>query len=116
MSFNKLNVLHWHITDTHSFPFYSKRVPEMVAYGAYSPYQVYYPEDVIELVKYARVRGVRIVPELDTPAHVGNGWQWAEKDGKGRMAVCVNQEHGRTTALNLHVDRLIHFMKVYTMF
>merc|ERR1712002_607738 len=92
MSFNKLNVLHWHITDTQSFPFYSKRVPEMVAYGAYSPYQVYYPEDVIELVKYARVRGVRIVPELDTPAHVGNGWQWAEKDGKGRMAVCVNQE------------------------
>jgi len=92
MSYNKLNVLHWHITDTHSFPFYSNRVPQMVAYGAYSPYQVYYPEDVIELVKYARVRGVRIVPELDAPAHVGNGWQWAEKEGRGRMAVCVNQE------------------------
>jgi len=92
MSYNKLNVLHWHITDTHSFPFYSKRVPQMVAYGAYSPYQVYYPEDIIELVKYARVRGVRIVPELDAPSHVGNGWQWAEKEGRGRMAVCVNQE------------------------
>lgn len=64
----------------------------MVAYGAYSPYQVYYPEDIIELVKYARVRGVRIVPELDAPSHVGNGWQWAEKDGKGKMAVCVNKE------------------------
>jgi len=92
MSYNKLNVLHWHITDTHSFPFFTNRVPQMVAYGAYSPYQVYYPEDVIELVRYARVRGVRIVPELDAPAHVGNGWQWAEKEGRGRMAVCVNQE------------------------
>jgi len=92
MSYNKLNVLHWHITDTQSFPFYSKRVPQMVQYGAYSPYQVYYPEDIIELVKYARLRGVRIVPELDAPSHVGNGWQWAEKEGLGRMAVCVNQE------------------------
>jgi len=92
MSYNKLNTLHWHITDTHSFPFFSKRVPQMVVYGAYSPYQVYYPEDIVDIVKYARVRGVRIIPEIDAPAHVGNGWQWAEKEGKGRMAVCVNQE------------------------
>merc|ERR1719219_2829943 len=62
MSYNKLNVLHWHITDTQSFPIFTKRRPQMVAYGAYSPYQVYYPEDIIELVKYARLRGVRIIP------------------------------------------------------
>ena len=36
MSYNKMNVFHWHLTDTQSFPFVSKRVPEMADYGAYS--------------------------------------------------------------------------------
>ena len=36
MGYNKLNVLHWHITDANSFPFHSQRVPKMAAYGAYS--------------------------------------------------------------------------------
>ncbi len=27
MSYSKLNMFHWHITDTHSFPFYSKTRP-----------------------------------------------------------------------------------------
>ena len=29
MSYVKLNIFHWHITDTHSFPFYSKREPRV---------------------------------------------------------------------------------------
>ena len=29
MGYNKLNVLHWHITDANSFPFVSQRVPNM---------------------------------------------------------------------------------------
>ena len=92
MSYDKLNVFHWHITDTHSFPFYSRRVPQLALYGAYSPRKVYSPEDVREIIDYARVRGVRILPEFDAPAHVGNGWQFGEKEGLGRLAVCVNQE------------------------
>jgi len=92
MSYDKLNVFHWHITDTHSFPFYSRRVPQLTLHGAYSPRQVYTPEDVREIVEFARLRGVRVLPEFDAPAHVGNGWQWGEAEGKGRLAVCVNQE------------------------
>ena len=37
-------------------------------------------------------RGVRVLPEFDAPAHVGNGWQFGESEGKGKLAVCVNQE------------------------
>ena len=50
-------------------------------YGAYSPRKVYTPQNIAEIVDYARVRGVRVLPEFDAPAHVGNGWQYAEKEG-----------------------------------
>lgn len=92
MSYDKLNVFHWHITDTHSFPFYSRRVPQLALYGAYSPKKVYSPDDIREIVDYAKLRGVRVLPEFDAPAHVGNGWQFGEKEGKGKLAVCMNQE------------------------
>lgn len=92
MSYDKLNIFHWHLTDTHSFPFVSIREPRLAQYGSYSPSQVYSPEDVMDLVDYATVRGVKIIPEFDAPAHVGSGWEWDVKDGMGQMALCVNKE------------------------
>jgi len=94
LSYNKLNIFHWHITDTHSFPLKLKSVPELAQYGAYSPEKTYSASDVKELVEYARVRGVKVVPEFDAPAHVGNGWQFAERNHPdwGKLAVCVNKE------------------------
>ncbi|PSN40104.1 putative beta-hexosaminidase fdl [Blattella germanica] len=88
----KLNVLHWHISDSQSFPFDSPRVPEMARYGAYSPDKIYSASDVAELVKYALIRGVRVLIEIDAPAHVGNGWQWGENHGLGNLSVCVNKQ------------------------
>ena len=92
MALNKLNTFHWHITDTHSFPIFISRQPEMTQYGAYSQRHIYMPSDVEKIVKYAASRGIRVMPEFDQPAHCGNGWQWGEKQGKGRMASCVNQD------------------------
>jgi len=92
MSQNKLNVFHWHLTDTHSFPFISKREPLLALYGAYSPSQVYRPEDIIDIVHYATVRGVKVVPEFDAPAHVGSGWEWGPSSGLGDLALCINKE------------------------
>lgn len=89
MAANKLNTFHWHITDSHSFPFQSNTFPQLTQYGAYSPEQVYTTRDILDLVEYARLRGVRIVPELDGPAHVGEGWQWAQHQN---ATVCFKAE------------------------
>lgn len=92
MAASKLNVFHWHMTDTHSFPFKSKAVPQMSQYGAYSEEEVYSIEDIVDLVMYAQHRGVRIMPEIDGPAHAGNGWQWGEEVGLGKLVLCHNSE------------------------
>ena len=76
MSMSKLNTFHWHITDSHSFPFVSKTWPKMSQYGAYSPQKVYTEADIREIVEFGLINGVRVLPEFDAPAHVGEGWQW----------------------------------------
>ena len=92
LSYSKMNTLHWHITDTHSFPIEIKSVPQMAQYGAYSKNRIYSHSDVRSIVSYAAVNGIRILPEFDQPAHCGEGWQWGPKVGQGKLAVCVNQE------------------------
>ena len=94
LSYNKMNVFHWHITDSHSFPLEIKSIPELAEWGSYSKHQIYSQTDIKDIVEYARVRGVKVLPEFDAPAHVGNGWQFAEEKFPewGRLAVCVNKE------------------------
>ncbi|EFN68976.1 Chitooligosaccharidolytic beta-N-acetylglucosaminidase [Camponotus floridanus] len=76
MAMSKLNTFHWHITDTQSFPYVSRTWPDFAKYGSYDPTKIYTPETIREIVDYALVRGVRVLPEFDAPAHVGEGWQW----------------------------------------
>ena len=70
----KLNVLHWHLTDAHSFPFASEAVPDLARLGAHHPSLVYTPDEMRAVVAYAHRRGIRVVPELDMPAHTAS---WA---------------------------------------
>lgn len=72
MSVNKLNVFHWHITDSQSFPVEIKRLPQMHTTGAFSSDKFYSQSQINDVVKYAKYRGIRVIFELDAPAHAGN--------------------------------------------
>ena len=64
----------------------------LTMYGAYSPSHIYRPEDIIDIVHFATVRGVKVIPEFDAPAHVGSGWEWGPSRGLGDLALCINKE------------------------
>ncbi|KAI7841169.1 hypothetical protein COHA_005135 [Chlorella ohadii] len=72
MTMVKMNVLHWHLTDDQSFPWETEELPELAQRGSFEPEAVYTPADIKEVVQYARFRGVRVIPELDTPGHTAS--------------------------------------------
>ncbi|KAH8302268.1 hypothetical protein KR044_004554, partial [Drosophila immigrans] len=86
MAMVKLNTFHWHITDSHSFPLEVSKRPELSKLGAYTPSKVYTHLDIQDIVDYGRVRGIRVMPEFDSPAHVGEGWQHKN------MTACFNAQ------------------------
>jgi len=69
MAMNKLNVLHWHMTDAQSWPFESTTYPELSEHGAYSKHAVYTHENVQQVIHEAYLRGIRVIPEFDLPGH-----------------------------------------------
>lgn len=95
MATSKLNVFHWHATDTHSFPIEIPRVPQLQRLGAYSQNLVYSKNDILKIIKYAHLRGIRVLIELDAPSHAGNGWQFGPTAGLGNLAVCINKQPWR---------------------
>lgn len=80
ISYAKLNVFHWHVVDTQSFPFQSLTFPKLWE-GAYSKAERYSREDVIDIVEYGRLRGIKVMMEIDMPGHAGS---WC----KGYPEIC----------------------------
>lgn len=80
LPYAKLNVLHWHMVDSQSFPFESKTSPKLWD-GAYSEFERYTQRDIESIVEYARLRGVRVIVEFDMPGHAAS---WC----KGYPEIC----------------------------
>ncbi|KAH7444628.1 hypothetical protein KP509_02G085700 [Ceratopteris richardii] len=71
MSYAKLNVLHWHIVDTQSFPLEIPSYPNLWR-GSFSPLERYSMSDAKDIVEYARKRGIHVMPEIDVPGHAAS--------------------------------------------
>ncbi|HJR14580.1 MAG TPA: family 20 glycosylhydrolase [Rhodanobacteraceae bacterium] len=85
MSLNKLNVLHWHLTDDQGWRLEIPKYPELTKIGACrkavgpdaaltggpdKPYCGFYTDaEVRDIVHYAAERFIEVVPEVDIPGH-----------------------------------------------
>jgi hexosaminidase len=63
----KLNVFHWHLSDDQGFRIESKKYPRLQELGSDGLF--YTQDEVREIVAYATMRGIRVVPEFDMPGH-----------------------------------------------
>jgi hexosaminidase len=66
---NKMNVLHWHMTDRDSWPYHSTKFPELSDKGAYCPDCIYSAQEIRRVIQEANDRGIRVVVEVDVPGH-----------------------------------------------
>jgi hexosaminidase len=63
----KLNVFHWHLSEDQGYRMESKAFPKLTEFGSDGLF--YTQEEALEIVAYARDRGIRVVPEFDMPGH-----------------------------------------------
>lgn len=86
LSMHKMNVFHWHLTDDQGWRFEIKKFPKLTQQGAvraaspkmwkrleldgkkYGPY-FYTQDEAREIVRYAKARGVEVIPEIEMPGH-----------------------------------------------
>ena len=130
----KLNVLHWHLVDSHGWRLQIDSHPELTAQGAtrpipdwdwnirdaeavgtYGPY-FYTKDDVREILAYAAERHIRVVPEIEIPGHSREVilchhdftcLEWSRFADKIRAAKTVDQ----AAALCVGNDAVVRFLE-----
>lgn len=74
----KLNVFHWHLTDTPAWRIESRCYPRLneakYCPARRNPGKFYTYDEIRDVIKYAKERGVMIIPELDIPGHSQYFW------------------------------------------
>ena len=85
LAFHNMNVFHWHLSDDQGWRIEIKKYPKLTeiasmrsttvlgfnsGYYDLQPYGGFYTqEEAKEIVKYAKERGIEVIPEIDMPGH-----------------------------------------------
>ncbi len=76
LSYYKMNVLHWHLTEDQGWRIEIDRYPLLTEHGAWRTEQdgsryggFYSKNDIREIVAYAEERNVTVIPEIELPGH-----------------------------------------------
>lgn len=76
LSYYKINVFHWHLTDDQAWRIQIKRYPKLTSVGAWrteadgSRYGGFYTQvQIRDVVDYARRRNITVIPEIEMPGH-----------------------------------------------
>lgn len=88
----KLNVFHWHLTEDQGFRIESNVFPLLTGKGSDGLF--YTQQEARELVRYARDRGIRVVPEFEMPGH-STAWLYAYPElASGTTPSGIRREFG----------------------
>ena len=88
----KLNVFHWHLSDDQGFRVESKQLPLLQEKGSNGLY--YTQKQIGEVIRYARLRGIRVVPEFDMPCHTTSWLAGYPQLASGAGAYAVAERWG----------------------
>ena len=111
----KINFFHWHLTDHPGWRIECKVFPQLNAPENGIPGRdegkFYTYDEIRELIQYARVRGITIIPEIDMPGHSSYfkktfGFSMDSPDGMRVLEQCLNEFFREIPALDcpyLHV-------------
>ena len=76
MAYYKVNVFHWHLTDSPGWRIEIKKHPKLTTIGATgndtdpeAAPAFYTQEQIQEIVAYAKARHIKVIPEIDMPGH-----------------------------------------------
>ncbi|MCJ1402931.1 N-acetyl-glucosamine-6-phosphate deacetylase [Xylographa trunciseda] len=72
MSFNKLNRLHLHATDSQSWPLEIPALPDLAHKGVYHKSQIWTSSDLRDVQQYGQSLGVEVYVEIDVPGHTAS--------------------------------------------
>lgn len=104
----KMNVLHWHLSDDQGFRVESKAFPKLQGMGSGGYY--YTQEEIRDFISYAHDRGIRVVPEFDTPGHSRSWFPGYPELASGEGPFTVENENGPSSVTDPTREETYKFM------